>query len=119
MGLGFNSNSAGIGVDCAGERVSGEEVNAEFFSCSFNYFNYAPGFCTGLMHMSARYSRARIRFSIRISGCIGCLNRLANRWIGFCLSQISTLEGKIRFVLGVSDRVINYRFKNSRSVSFS
>lgn len=36
-----------------------------------------------------------------------------------CLFQISTLEGKIRFVLGVSDRVINYRFKNSRSVSFS
>lgn len=88
---------AGIGVDCAGERVSGEEVNAEFFSCSFNYFNYAPGFCTGLMHMSARYSRARIRFSIRISGCIGCLNRLANRWIGFAFPKF--LPSKEKFDL--------------------
>lgn len=67
-----------------GLGVSGEE---EFFSCSFNYFNYAPGFCTGLMHMSARYSRARIRFSIRIYPYRMSKQVMANRWIGFAFSK--------------------------------
>lgn len=39
----FNS-LAGIRVDCTLWRGGGVRFNAEFFSCSFNYFNYAAGF---------------------------------------------------------------------------
>lgn len=43
-GRGFNS-LAGIRVDCTLGGMGGRvRFNAEFFSCSFNYFNYAAGF---------------------------------------------------------------------------
>lgn len=116
-GRGFNS-SGGDWSWLRGGEIRGEEVNAEFFSCSFNYFNYAPGF-SALMHMSVRYSRARIRFSIRIYP-YRMSKQVGESMDRICPSQLSTRrKNSICPYSRLGIDMINHRFKISRSISFS